>query len=254
MKKILSFCLMSMMLLSQAALCTPNTSENAFEIPITEVPPGGSNGSGGLSDGAITAIALGSVFGGLAALSGIGYYFYKNNIALKAGKIMGEKCPYNTICIKDDSLLAKLKTCPEDNKYLIRAFNCTNPDDCQNKSFLVLKDTSVLNKTYNTVYFELPEIHGNTNLNFRIIQFSEPYTMNGKMPSLDTKILLNAKAKDVKEVPTTVSKNDPQNGILIKQGQIKEIKNKIAAINTSYDMNSKTTEKKVYALIVEFYK
>ncbi len=250
----MGFFLLSTMLLSQAGFCNDTESTNLFEIPIDSVPPGGggSGGGGGLSRGAVTAIALGSVFGGLGALGGIGYYFYKNNLVLKPGNVFGQNSPFSTICLNDDSLLQKLKQTPEKNKHLIRALELLKPQNCDSARFLVVQDSKILNKTFNTVFFELPEQLNAPMLNVRIIQVSNPYGLKGKMPEIDSKILLNPKGKDVNEVATIVVKNDPSRGIFVKKGQIKDLKSKIVSINTYYDSTEKTAKDQIYALVVEF--
>lgn len=257
MKRLFSLIILSLLLFPQAVFSTDTESLNAFEIPIDSVPPGGGGsggGGGGLSGGAVTAIALGSVFGGLGLLGGAGYFFYKNNMALKQGIVCGQNSPYATVCLNDNSLLQKLKQTPDKNRHLIRGIENVVPVDCACSRFLILPDSLISNKTYNTVFFELPEFLNVSTLNFKITQVSNPYALKGKMPELDTKILLNPKGKDVKEAATAVFKNEPANGILVKKGQIKDFKDKVVSINTYYDSSSKSSSKQVYALIVEFSK
>ena len=79
MKKfiILFFCFL--FFIGHSAYSANNQSQNEFAIRVESVPGGNTKkNDDDLSDGAITAIALGSTFGGLGILSGIGYYFYKN--------------------------------------------------------------------------------------------------------------------------------------------------------------------------------
>lgn len=116
------------------------------------------------------------------------------------------------------------------------------------KRYLLVQDLNIKRKTYNTVFFDLPD---SKELNqVKIIQVSDSFTIKDKYPGLDTKILLNPNSKTSLEVPTTVIENDSKNGILVKQGVIKSFENKTAALLTE----NKMTDSKVYAIILEFSK
>ncbi len=256
MKKYFCLAVIMSLFCTQAVFADETQSLNAFEIPIDTVPPGGGEsgdgGSSGLSSGAITAIALGSVFGGLGVLGGVGWYFAKHNAALSSGTVCGKESPYTTVCMEDNTLLEKLKLTPDENKHLIKGIEMTEPADCACKKFFFVRDTKIQNKTFNTVYFEMPDLSTTEAHSVKITQISEPFSMNGKVPALDTKILLNAKEKNVKEVATIVTKSEPSKGILVKQGHISDFQKKIASVNTSFDANAKNTAPQVYAVIVEF--
>lgn len=254
MKKLLCLFMISGMLLPQAVFADPMQSTNSFEIDVQEIPPGGGGGGGGggLSNGAVTAITLGSIFGGLGLLGGVGYYFAKHKSELKTGAACGLNNPYSTICISDTCALEKLKIGAINNKHLLRALDLVLAKNCNCTKFLLIPDSKITNGTYNTVFFNLPEFAAKSPINVRIIQVSAPFSMNGKMPSLDTKILINAKEKNVQEIATIVDKNQSTVGILEKKGQITDCSNKVASINTYYNSDEKNSCPQVYALIVEF--
>ena len=115
------------------------------------------------------ALILLTTFGGLGVLSGIGYYFYKNLKELKAGLVCGQKCPYQTVSFKE--FCAAL----EKNRkytYLMKASQKSVSED--NYRYLIIPDTQVKTKTFNTIFFELPKTNS-SKINFRIIQASKPY-------------------------------------------------------------------------------
>lgn len=231
---------------SQSVLSNPLSSNNTFEIPIDSVPPGSSTGgSNGLSGGAVTAITLGSVFGGAAALGGLGWYF-ANKSGLACGYASGCECPYSSISITDNSILEKLKLNNDKNNYLIKAFKYIKHQGTSSEKYLLVQDMNIKNKTFNTIFFDLPN---SKELNkVKIIQVSEPYSIKNNLPALDSKIIINPKSKKPIEIPTTVVQNDSQNGILIKQGVIKNYENKTAALVTENKMDNP----KNYSIIIQF--
>lgn len=185
MRKIFVFLLCIIQL---QGYCATNNSNNSFDITINDIPPGGGgksedkNSSGGLSDGAITAITLGSIFGGLAA-GGIGYYFYKKGTCLTGACVSPKSNPLIPIC-KDSS----------------------------KKKYIFIKDCSIKNKTFKRFYFK--------NENFtkiKVTQYSKPFAVSKKIPELDTKIFL-----EDKEIALSTEKMSPQEGILIKKGKLEK--------------------------------
>ncbi len=77
--------------------CATNKSNNTFDITINNIPKGGESKSGGLSPGAVTAITLSSIFGGLTA-GGIGYCFYKKGTCLTGACVWNKSNPLVPIC------------------------------------------------------------------------------------------------------------------------------------------------------------
>lgn len=242
MKKL--FCIALLAFLISPVFSAVTDSSNSFEIELTQVPAGGggeesSKSHRGLSDGAVIAITLGSIFGGLGALTGIGYYFFKHSPGLTCGFACGEKCPYQLITLENPDFITKSK-----HTYLIKAYN-----EIENKKtgkYLVIPDTSIEPNTYNTVYFEIP--YENEEVNFKIIQASAP--INDK--ELDTEIFINPKTNFTSNIPTSGIK--AQKGIVIKQGKISPQKDKLFAINTCYKTSNKTSVSKTYAIIIAFEK
>lgn len=253
MKKSISILLMSFML-ANAGFCAQNTSDNSFIIRINEVPPGSpkTKKSDGLSSGVVTAIALGSVAGSLAALGGLTYFFLYSGLSLAQGSVTGASSPINTICLDSRTLLEKLKLSYSKYNYLIKAIEKNELKACKMARYLVVEDTSITNKTYNSVIFELPDFPEGSVINVRLTQISDAYSMNGKIPSLDSKILKTNDIKTPVEYPMYISSMDSKDGVLIKQGQITRDKDKTAVLVTSYNRVSKNAPPQKYAILVEF--
>ena len=152
--------LLILFLLSSNMCCYSKQSLNTFRINIQDVPQQmPQKDDGGLSDGVITAIALGSVFGGLGVLSGVGYYFYKNSKGLQAGCTCGQKCPYQTI---DSKTYQEILTDKKRYTYLMKASEKSVINS--NYRYLIIPDTEIKHRIFNTVFFELPKTN-NTNIN-----------------------------------------------------------------------------------------
>ena len=248
MKKFLVIVFCSFLLLNQFCFANTKQSNNLFGIKVEEVPSGEGTApnkkDNGLSDGVIAAIALGSTFGGLGILSGIGYYFYKNCKELQAGSICGQKCPYQTI---DNKAFCKLISEKKEYTYLMKASEKSINNE--NYQYLIIPDTQIKPKTFNTLFFELPKTNNN-NLNFRIIQASKPYQIENKKPNLDSNVFLNPKDKNVKKIGAYTKELNDKNGFLIKSGTISNPSSNIANITIS---NTSKNNSQIYAIIVEFY-
>ena len=241
---ILLICLL--FILNNVAFSANNESHNQFSIRVDTTPGGNQkkDDNDGLSDGVITAIALGSAFGGLGILSGLGYYFYKNSKNLQPGYVCGQKCPYQTIDSKTyQEILANKKK----YTYLMKASEKSSINS--NYHYLIIPDTEIKPRTFNTVFFELP-MTNNANINFRIIQASKPYKTEKNIPDLDSNIFTNPKDKDVKKVPTYTKELNPDDGFLIKNGTISNVANKVVTITTE-NMSNKNNQ--IYAIIVELW-
>lgn len=237
--------LLILFLLSSNMCCYSKQSLNTFRINIQDVPQQmPQKDDGGLSDGVITAIALGSVFGGLGVLSGVGYYFYKNSKGLQAGCTCGQKCPYQTI---DSKTYQEILTDKKRYTYLMKASEKSVINS--NYRYLIIPDTEIKHRIFNTVFFELPKTN-NTNINFRIIQASKPYKIEKNLPDLDSNIFVNPKDKNVKKLPTYTKELNSNEGYLIKNGVISNLTNNIATITTE---NLSNKNNQIYAIIVEFW-
>lgn len=238
MKKL--FCLiLSLVLCSPLGLCYTDSS-NSFEIELKEAPSGSGTSHNGLPDGAITAIALGSTFGGLGILSGIGYYFLHSK-GLVCGCACGEKSPYQLVDIDNPEIITK-----SGYRYLIKAYD--NASKSKNNKYLVIPDTTIKPNTYNTVFFELPkELVG---ANYTIIQASAPFSKRDDNFELDTDIFSNGKVAT--KYSSSVVDANLENGVLIKQGKITDSENRIFALTTSYKSPIKLGKTRAYAIIVVF--
>lgn len=113
--------------------------------------------------------------------------------------------------------------------------------------YLVIPDTEIKNKTFNSVFFELAK-NNNSNINFRIIQASKPYQIEKNTPLLNSSIFINPKDKTTKEIPTFTKELKNDDGFLIKNGTIKTQENNIYALITQ---NTNNKENQIYAVIVE---
>lgn len=238
MKKL--FCLiLSFVLCSSAGFCYTDSS-NGFEIELKEAPSGGGSSHSGLPDGAVTAIALGSAFGGVGLLSGIGYYFLHSK-GVVCGCACGEKSPYQLVDIDNPEIITK-----SEYRYLIKAYEYASKS--KNNKYLVIPDTTIKANTYNTVFFELPkEFVGR---NYTIIQASAPFLNRDDGYELDTDIFSNAKAAT--KYSSSVLDADLRGGVLIKQGKITANENRIFVVTTSYKSLTKLAKPRVYAIIVVF--
>ena len=246
MKKYLILLISLFLIFNSNAYANNSQSQNKFGIKVIEVPSGEGENTpkNGLNDGVIAAIALGSTFGGLGILSGIGYYFYKNCKELQAGLICGKKCPYQTI---DNKAFCKLLSEKKEYTYLMKASEKSISNE--NYQYLVIPDTDIKTKTFNTIFFELPKTNNN-NLNFRIIQASKPYQIDKKIPNLDSNIFINPNDKNIKKTPTYTKNLEGEHGILIKSGIINNQTTNIANITTQ---NISKNTQQTYAIIVEFW-
>ena len=215
--------------------CATNNSDNTFDITISDIPQGGgSNKSGGLSSGAVTAITLGSIFGGLAA-AGCGYYFYKRGICITGACVSQKSNPLIPICgcKKNeyiDNNYPQLKRIIENEEICL---------DCSKKKYIFIKDSHIKNKTFTRFYFK--------NDNFtriKIIQYSKPFNTSKNILELNTKIFL-----EDEEVALSTEKINCKEGILIKKGKLS--KDGIYFADTSLVGKG---DKNVYAIVIEFDK
>lgn len=180
---------------------------------------------------------MGAVFGGIGALSGIGYYFVKHSTGLSCGFACGENCPYQLVSLENPEIITKNK-----HTYLIKAYN--EIDNKETAKYLIIPDTSIEANTYNTIYFEIP--YKNKEVNFKIIQTSAP--VNNK--EIDSEIIINPKTNLAANIPTATLKSE--NGLVIKQGKISPQKDNLFAINTYYKTSNKYANSKIYAIIITF--
>ncbi len=231
MKKffVFLFCLIHLQ-----GFCAPNNSNNTFDITIDDIPPGGGDKSGSLSGGAVTAITLGSIFGGLTA-GGIGYYFYKKGTCLTGACVWDKTNPLIPIC-------GDRKKEYNDNAYPYLKKAIENEDiclECSKKKYIFIKDYAIKNKAFLRFYFKNEEF-----TKIKVIQYLKPFNILKNIPELDTKIFL-----DDEEIVLSSEKINPKEGILIKKGRL--TKNEIYFLDTSFVGKS---AENVFAIILEFEK
>lgn len=233
MKKFFVFLLC---LVQMQGFCSPSNSNNTFDITINDIPPGGSsnNKSEGLSGGAVTAITIGSIFGGLAA-GGVAYYFYKKGVCLTGSCVWDRTNPLIPICGD------RIKEYLEDNyPCLKRAIENENIClDCSKKKYIFIKDSAIKNKTFVRFYFKNEDF-----TKIKVIQYSKSFMVSKNMPELDIKIFI-----EDKEITLNTEKMNPQEGLLIKKGKL--TKNEIYFLDTSFAGKS---AENVFAIILEFEK
>lgn len=242
MKKFLCFILIC--IISSPVFAIGNNKTVNFDIDINQVPFKNSNDgdSSGLSGGAVTGIVLGSVFGGLAAAGGLWYYFAKRNNNLKSAKILYQDEPCNTVCFDEHKLSDFQKY-----KYLTKTIEKTEIKSCPDAKYLLISDAKIQNGTFDSVYFKLPEF-----TKLRIIQISEPYKLNEKIPELDAKILYTAGSGTISELPMSATNINPGKGILEKSGQASNLKSSDGMLAISYNNSAKNAKAIDYAILVEF--
>lgn len=222
----------------QTSFVAAEDSNNSFEIELKEAPAGGgSKPDSGLSDGAVTAITLGSIFGGLAVLGGAGYYFLKHHSGLACGFACGEKCPYQLVGLENPEIITKGK-----HTYLMKAYENTKKESGQ--KFLIIPDTNINPNTYNTVFFEIPKEYSNSR--FEIVQASSKLNISENMPEVESDIFLKTSVK----IPTTTTKINSGDGIVIKQGKITNNDGNVLELVTSYKPKTKHAGPVTYAVIV----
>ena len=115
--------------------------------------------------------------------------------------------------------------------------------------YLIIPDTEIKPKTFNTVFFELPNTN-NADINFRIIQASKPYKIENKHPDLDSNVFVNPKDKNVKKIPTYTKELIFDEGYLIKTGTISNLTINIVTITTE---NFSNKNNQIYAIIIELW-
>lgn len=210
--------------------CAVNNSNNTFDITINDIPAGGGSKSGGLNGGAVTAITLGSIFGGLAA-GGVGYYFYKKGTCLTGACVWDKSNPLIPICgerKKEYDNYPYLKKAIENEEICL---------DCSKKKYIFIKDYAIKNKTFSRFYFK--------NENFtkiKIIQYSKSFAVSKNIPELNTKIFF-----EDEEIALSIEKMNSKKGILIKKGKLNP--NEIYFADTSFIGNN--TEN-IFAIVLEF--
>lgn len=268
MKRIITFILMSL-ILQNAAFAVPTQSTNAFPLDIDAgvIPKGGGGSSGGgssgLSGGAVTAITLGSI-GGVALLGGLAWflkpYWAKG---LTSGAAAGLDCPILAMCL-DEKSVENIMTKYSNNPLLLKALGQDKIRECPCSKYILVPDTEICSKTFNTIIFKIPTEMKNQQgiIKVRITQASNPL----KDEDLEAKMYIKEDSMPTDdsykkgEIRLHNEKTDKENGIIIKTGQIncEDIKTSSTAaiiVSNSPSMLSKAKcASQKYAYVIEFSK
>lgn len=270
MKRIITFILMSL-ILQNAAIAVPTQSTNPFPLDIDAgvipkgggTPSGGGGGSSGLSGGAVTAITLGSI-GGVALLGGLAWflkpYWAKG---LTSGAAAGLDCPILSMCL-DEKSIENIMTKYNDNPLLLKALKQDKIRECPCSKYILVPDTEICSKTFNTIIFKIPTEMKNQEgtIKVRITQASNP--LNGE--DLEAKMYIKEDSMPTDEtykkgeIRLHNEKTDKENGIIIKTGQIncEDIQTSSTAaliVSNSPGVLSKTNcASQKYAYVIEFSK
>ncbi len=180
-------------------------------------------------------------------------YFAKKNKKLSCSGAAGESSPYSTICLDDAVLWKQLNAESDTYHYTIEAIKKNGIKQCSVSRYLIIPDTSIENKSYNTVYLNLPEFSGKKVLNVKFTQVSYKYAFNDRTPELNTRVYYDSAVSGITELPMTLTMMNSREGLLQKIGQLKEVNNKTIMIATSYDSLTGASPSQVYAILVEVF-
>lgn len=223
-----------------------DTSQHSFglQIPAEDIPPGSppspSNGSSGISGGAITGITLGSI-GGIALLSGLAWALKPYwAIGLKTGYAQGLDSPVLSMCL-DDKTVDKFKSQPY--PYLVKALEMNKIHQCPKSRYILVPDSVIKSETIDSLSFKIPKEMGNS-LKIIITQISNPY----EKEEFKTELYVNDSKNQVKLSPFLENKS---NGIMQMIGEIDL--DKSGDIGTLLILNEgRKDPAQIYAYLIEF--
>ncbi len=239
--KFITLIMLSIFLIQNTALAVTESANSfvlpilASEIPIDDMPTDADNGDG-LSGGAVTAITLGSI--GAVAIGGLGFFLYKKFIAqgLASGYAIGVNNPIMPLCL-DKNKIAELMQKYPDATYLKKALSKTQIKSCPISKYILIPDSVISPKSFNSVVFEIPKGYSKMN----IIQAE-----SNKDIKLEFFSDLN-QANSIKFNSTTGLDNQD---VLIKQTSVPNVKTGVLV----YKFNTLSSKKiETYATIIEFY-
>ena len=188
-----------------------------------------------------------------APLSGLAGYFAKKNKGLACSIEAGEKSPYYPICMDDAVVWHQLNAEPDTYQYVIKAFQKNGIKECAKARYIIVADTSIENKMFNSVYFKLPKFQSYDAVHARVTQISLPYTFNKQSPELTTKIVYNSKETGPTVLPMTTTLMNSREGIFQRTAQLKNPADDTVMLVTSYDGATSDASTQVYALVVELF-
>jgi|GEM_PF-6089191 len=252
MRKFLSKTLIIAILSSN--LCAfADTSNNNFNLalPKEAIPTGAPDpdpspdpsDNDGLSSGAVAGIVAGSIVGGLALLGGLAWFYFGKGY--KGGAASEQTL--SAICL-DSNAVQKFKVKGGENDYLVKALEISGVRGCPNSRYVLVPDSYVQNKTFNSVLFDVPQDMPNV----RVTQVSGPFT--GK--EFEGKIFTGRNENTEVRLHHTILSRENE-GIVQKEGKIKPKGKSPAALVISYDNPKDTIEATGpmrYAFVIEFYR
>lgn len=240
MKKIILLILLLANLNIAFASSLQSTNLFPLELNLDEIPPKEEETTPqqkdkGLSSGAITAITLGSI-GGLG-LGLLGTYLYKKAIVknLAVGYACGLDSPILPLCLCKKSTNEILEKYPN-NTLLQKALSQDEIRECPNSKYLLIPDSEILAKTFDTYIFEIPK-------NLTKLRITQAILPNEN--ELNLNLFTNKTQTD--KIKLNTLKKDFNNGIQIKQGQILNSNLGVLVIENNHSTN---TQK--YAVVIEF--
>ncbi len=246
MRKLLS------KIIIMAILCTnlsafADTTSHTFDLilPKSAIPSGGSNpsgGGGGLSSDGVKGIVAGGVVGGLGLLGGLAWFYYGRGYTGGAANTE----TLSAMCI-DSETPKKLYAKGGENDYLIKALEISGIRECPNSRYVLVPDNYVTNKTFNSVFFDIPQDMPNV----RVTQVSDPFS--GK--EFEGRIFTGRNENTELKFHNTILTKESE-GIVQKEGKvpIKAASSVSSVLVISYDKATDVVNPMRYAFVIEFYR
>lgn len=198
----------------------------------------------GLSGGAITAITLGSIGG--ASVLGLAGWLYKRKLEqnLTAGCVSGSANSLVPFCIERNPSSEFYARINKKYPYLKKALSLNEIHYCPNSKYLLIYDTSIEKRTFNSIKFNLPQ--GTKNL--KITHVTDPY----KNDELTVELFFNQKNNEQSRQGVNVLKNIKNeitdiDGVIMKTIPVDTSKN-----DTGLYVINNYSEKKIYGIVFEF--
>ena len=240
MKKIILTILLLANINTVFASTLQSTNMFPLELNLNEIPSN-KNHTNNNDSGLITAITLGSI-GGLG-LGALGVFLYKkySKEGLTLGYACGCESPILPLCLDEKSSKEILAKYPN-NTLLRKALFQNGIKECPNSKYILIPDSEIVNRTFDTYVFEIPK-----NLtNLRITQAILP-------DKSELKLNLYIDKNQEEEIDLNTTKKDVQNGILITQGENRNSNQGVLVIENNHT-GFKNTENQKYAIVIEFFK
>ena len=231
------------------ALTTPCTNarigQPTFVFAINDVPASSSTkDKDGLSGGAVTAITLGSIGG--AALLGLGGWLYKRKAEqhLAAGCVRGSVNPLVPFCIEEEQNSEFYARINKNYPYLKKALSLNEIHYCPHTKYLLIYDTSIERKTFDSVKFNLPQ--GVREL--KITHVTDPFEKHDLTAELFLfKTSTTSNQPDIEVLNNKANEKSESAGIIQKTITVNT-----SIYNSAVYVISNYSDKKIYAVVFEF--